>query len=527
MIWTDKAQKYLKKYWNIPSLKDKQIEVINELLSGNDVIGLLPTGYGKSMCFILPPLLVKKVIFIVSPLISLIDDQKDKLTKIGIPVAALHGNNLNKNQEIFDIMDGKIKLVYVSPEYLIKSDGLELAQTLINNNKLGFLAVDEAHCTSSWGHDFRPEYTKIKMFREMFPKVPIIAVTATATETVCTDITKMLALNNPTIIRASFDRPNLFLKIKEIPSISITKSKKKLVPKENLALEYINKYPHDKIIIYVNSRKETETLAQELNKLTNNKCGAYHAGLNRNIREEIQNKFINGEIKVIVSTIAFGLGVDQTVRVVIIFGSPSSIEEYYQQIGRAGRDNKHAETILYFNYSNLVIAKYMLKDIKLKYPTLYKTKLNNLDKVNEFAHLNTCRRKYILEYFGETCNFFTCNNCDNCCEQELIDMTNKFSPILLKFKCNLLTAINEIRNKYLSDITEVSNKNKDIIISLELFEPLKKWRSYILDNKIIINNLPDNLKLKIAKKFIKNNNNDKKTNDDFENKIDSYMKILK
>ena len=164
MLWTDKAKRYLKKYWKIKDLKDKQIEVINDLLLGNDVIGLLPTGYGKSMCYLIPPLVTKKVMFIISPLISLMDDQRDKLNKMEIPCAALHGNNKNKDQEIFRIMDGEIKIVYMSPEYLIKSDGLELARTLIEDNKLGFLAVDESHCISVWGQDFRPEYTKIKLF---------------------------------------------------------------------------------------------------------------------------------------------------------------------------------------------------------------------------------------------------------------------------------------------------------------------------------------------------------------------------
>jgi RecQ family ATP-dependent DNA helicase len=192
MLWTDKANKYLKKYWNIPKLKDKQIEVINELLLGNDVIGLLPTGYGKSMCYIIPPLVTKKIMFIISPLISLMDEQKDKLLSLNIPCSALHGNNNNKDEEIQRIINNDIKIVYMSPEYLIKGDGMELAKLLINDDKLGFLAVDESHCISVWGQDFRPEYININKFRQSFPNIPIIAVTATATSTVCDDITKLL-----------------------------------------------------------------------------------------------------------------------------------------------------------------------------------------------------------------------------------------------------------------------------------------------------------------------------------------------
>lgn len=527
MLWTDKVKKYLKKYWKISSLKEKQIEVINELLLGNDVIGLLPTGYGKSLCYLLPPLITKKTIFIISPLISLMDEQKDKLIKMNISCAALHGNNKNKDQEIFKIMDGEIKIVYMSPEYLIKSDGLDLAKTLINDNKLGFFAVDESHCISAWGQDFRPEYTKIKTFRELFPQIPIIAVTATATDAVCDDITKLLTLNNPSIVRASFDRPNLYIKVLMEQSKRGNKLKipQKQLIKEQLLSQFVKKYPNEKIIVYTNSRKNSEELAIGLNKLINNCCQAYHAGLPKEQREQIQTKFIDGEIKVIISTIAFGMGIDQIVRAVIIFGSPSSIEEYYQQIGRGGRDGKPCETILYFDYSNLIIAKHMLRDIKMKWPMLYKAKLNNLDKVGRFAYLNTCRRKYILEHFNESCNFFTCGNCDNCCEQEHDDMTDKFWPIIMRSNTNLLGIISEIRNKYLTHVSELDKNNKDKIIDLDLLEPIEKWKKYIIKNKITLNNLPELLKIKIPSKFIKKVENklEKKT---FEDKIDTYEKLL-
>jgi RecQ family ATP-dependent DNA helicase len=291
------------------------------------------------------------------------DEQKEKLLEIGIPCSALHGNNSNKDQEINEIMNNKIKIVYMSPEYLIKGDGLELAKVLIDDNKLGFLAVDESHCISVWGQDFRPEYTNINKFRQNFPQIPIIAVTATATETVCSDITKLLYLNNPIIVRTSFDRPNLYIEIKEIPKVSVIKNKKikqEQIGKESIAIEYINKYENDKIIIYTNSRKNTEELAIELNKLKQC-CEAYHAGLSKKTRENIQKKFMTGEIKVIISTIAFGMGIDQIVKCVLIFGSPSSIEEYYQQIGRGGRDGLPCETVLYFDNHKYNIALFMLK----------------------------------------------------------------------------------------------------------------------------------------------------------------------
>ena len=536
MLWTDKAKKYLKKYWKIDNLKDKQIEVINELLLGHDVIGLLPTGYGKSMCYLIPPLVTKKVMFIISPLISLMDDQKDKLVKMNIPCSALHGNNSNKEEEVFKIIDGEIKIVYMSPEYLIKSDGMELAETLIQNDMMGFLAVDESHCISVWGQDFRPEYTKIKLFRENFPQIPIIAVTATATSTVCNDITKLLCMDNPSLVRASFDRPNLYLKVSEIPTESVvektpkgkrTKIVQRTIPKEKLVLNYVNKYPNDKIIVYANSRKDTESISMELNKLFPNISESYHAGLPKKKREEIQSNFAEGKFKVIVATIAFGMGIDQTVKTIIIFGSPSSIEEYYQQVGRGGRDGLHCDTILYFDYGNLMIGKYMLKDIRFKFPVLYKAKLDNLNKVAKFAFSNTCRRKYILEYFNESCNFFTCNNCDNCCENELVDMTDKlWDSVFNKKNSNMISIAAEIRANFLTSISELDKNNKDKQIDLDLVDPLWKWRTYISENKIKKENVPENMKLKIPKKFIKVEEEKLPAAESIDDKITYYEKFL-
>lgn len=478
MLWTDKAKKILKKYWNIDNLKDKQYEVINHLLLGNDVIGLLPTGYGKSMCYLIPPLVTKKVIFIISPLISLMDDQKEKLIKMNIPCATLHGNNMNKDNEIEQIMEGIIKIVYMSPEYLIKSDGLQLAENLIESGKLGYFAIDEGHCVSSWGHDFRPEYAKINIFRQKFPEIPILAITATATDNVCTDISKVLNLNNPKLIVASFDRPNLYLKI-DFPQ---NDKKKKKITKDVKILPYIEKYPNDKIIIYTNSRDDTEKISLALNKLKNNCSEAYHAGLNKDVREEIQTRFITGITNVIVSTIAFGMGIDQIVRCVLIFGAPSSIEEYYQQIGRGGRDGLPCETVLFFDYSKIVIGRHFLKDIKN--PILYRVKKNNLDNVSKFAFIQTCRRKYILEYFSEQCNFFTCKKCDNCIEQKLVDMTDIIYKIPIK-------SLNENKNKYFNDI-----------IDCDTFDNIIKWRKYI--NNFTREQINDNMKLLLPSKIIKN-----------------------
>jgi ATP-dependent DNA helicase RecQ len=441
MKWLNKANKVIKKNWNIEALKDKQIEAIDGLMNGNDVIGLLPTGYGKSMCYLIPPLISKMVMLIISPLISLMDDQKDKLTKMGIQCAALHSNNKNRLEEIDMVISGKINIVYMSPEYLVRkteseeedeiyTGGIKLAHTLYNNDRLGFLAVDESHCCSVWGQDFRPEYKEIKVFREEFPDIPILAVTATATNKVCTDIAKMLSLDKPILVKASFDRPNLHIKVMIHEKIPTTKKKEILRPKMEYVIPYLKKYSNDKIIIYINNREETEELAQELKGYG---ALAYHAGFGKAKREDIQNKFASGECKIIISTIAFGMGIDQIVRCIIIFGCPSSIEEYYQQIGRGGRDGILCETILYFNYSKLHIGKFMINKNKLD-PKVAAVKRINLDNIGSFAYLKTCRRKFILEYFNEKCNFKTCNNCDNCTgvktENKTEDIYDKYSKML-------------------------------------------------------------------------------------------------
>lgn len=423
MLWTDKVKKILLTYFNGIELKDKQIDIINEILTGNDVVGLLPTGYGKSMCYIIPPLITKKTIFIISPLISLMEDQKDNLSKKNITVATLHCNNKNKQTEIFKIIDGTIKIVYMSPEFLVEGDGMELAASLIEKNMLGYLAIDESHCISSWGHNFRPNYLKLNNFRHDFPQIPILALTATAKKVVIEEIVKLLDLQNPSIISTSFDRPNLHIICKEIPkepkytaSGNIMRKKGepvlKNVEKWVVIQDYINKYPDNKIIIYVNSRNETEQVAIDINNNLYQCAVAYHAGLNKDLREKVQNDFNENKIKVIISTIAFGMGIDQIVRCVLIFGCPSSIEEYYQQIGRGGRDGLYCETVLFFDKSGFMRSKSMIEK-ETPNEKLRQFKKDNIQKVYDFYNMSGCRRTFILNYFGQKASK-TCTNCDNC-----------------------------------------------------------------------------------------------------------------
>jgi RecQ family ATP-dependent DNA helicase len=403
---------------------------------------------------------------------------------MGIPVSALHCNNRNKEFEINDIHDGLIKIIYMSPEYMAEGDGLELTRKLVKNNQLGFLAIDESHCLSSWGHDFRPSYLKLQIFREHFPEIPIMAVTATAKEVVVKEIISILKLNKPEIIRANFDRPNLFIQCKPIGKERI-KGKEKQITYDKIIREYINKYPNERIIIYVNSRKKTEELTEKINLFFNdeNICAYYHAGLTKNKRESVQENFIKNTCKVIISTIAFGMGIDQIVRCVLVFGCPTSIEEYWQQIGRGGRDGLPCETIFYYDKSAFVIATKMIDSEPNK--ILVKMKKNNLQKVNEYYETKKCRRQYILEYLGLSKSYFayngfTCSNCDNCLNYNLVDITHYIWEAF-------------IENKPLKEsINNIINDNE-----FKLNKILKDWKSYIEFKKYTQDNLPDNLKIKL------------------------------
>ena len=548
MDWTVRAKKILQKYWGFSTLKEKQVEVINELLLGNDVIGLLPTGYGKSMCYLLPPLLTKKAIIIISPLISLMDDQKDKLLKMNIGVSALHGNNKRKDQELFEIIDGQIKIIYMSPEYLIKGDGLELVNSMIEAKILGYLAVDEAHCISVWGHDFRPEYLKISTFRELYPDIPILAVTATATKLVEEEIATSLLLKNPAIIRANFDRPNLYLKCleykKEPKEKTKTKKKKLDLPEEKendikdeidmeLLKPYFEKYKNDKIIIYTNSRHLSLDLSNEINNVYGRISEAYHAGLSKGMREKIQTKFTEGEIKIMVSTIAFGMGVDLVIRCVIIVGASSSIEEYWQQIGRAGRDNLDAETIVFFQPKSLIIAKSMLEKEKIS-DELKKIRNNNMDSIRRYLYLNSCRRKFVLKHFNQPPKFFTCNKCDNCCEKELTDITPLVWSIHFPSAKQLDTShLNkheiEFIKKELKNKNFRTSKNSKIINNVFFEMDLPNWKKYIIIKKYTYEDLPDNLRIRIYYKDIYDEymaNQYEKTEDAFDKLEEKYKELF-
>jgi RecQ family ATP-dependent DNA helicase len=477
----------LTKYWKIDSLKEKQQELISNYLNGHDVVGLLQTGYGKSLCYLLPPLITDKIMFIISPLISLMEDQKEKLVEMEIPVACLHGNNFNKDREIFNIIDGNIKIVYMSPEYLIRGDGFELASSLMEQDKLGYLAIDESHCISVWGHDFRDDYLKINRFRKHFPNIPIMAVTATATMKVVEDIIANLNMNNPKITVANFDRPNIYLKCVGVKDILL----------DNIE-PWIEKYEGHKIIIYTNKRDQTNELSKEINKKYGTISSYYHAGMSKVLRNKIQTKFNNGTYNVIVSTVAFGMGIDQTVRCVIIFGSPNSIEEYYQMIGRAGRDGDAAESVLFFQYRNVAISTSIAKKSGLD-KEIIDCKIRGLNKMANYFYFPGCRRRFILEYFGQVPKFFWCNYCDNCCENKMIDLTDKFVQVLFsKKKYQDVFTTKELTLCYDNNLLSNKNSHDDIII-IEPLLTIKNWKKIIESNKYLEKKIPTKYLIKLKK----------------------------
>jgi RecQ family ATP-dependent DNA helicase len=374
----------------------------------------------------------------------------------------------------------------MSPEYLIHGDGFELANSLMEENKLGYLAIDESHCISVWGHDFRDDYLKIRRFRKHFPSIPIMAVTATATIQVVEDIIKNLNMNNPKITIGNFDRPNIYLKTVGVKNISL----------DDITV-YIEKYEGHKIIIYTNSREQTRDLSKDINKKYGTISNYYHAGMSKAFRNKVQNKFNNGECNVIVATVAFGMGIDQTVRCVIIFGSPNSIEEYYQMIGRAGRDNEAAESVLFFQYKNVAIGTSMIKKGGFD-KDIMDCKLRSLNKMANYFYYPGCRRRYILEYFGQIPKFFWCNYCDNCCEGKMIDMTEKFIKLL--FGQTLGQTL--VKEKYTDIMTEKDLQLLDkhsLLLNGNITLTIKNWKKIIETNNYINKGIPNKYLIKIKK----------------------------
>ena len=394
----------LEQYFGFSEFKGTQEQAILSLLSGRDTFVIMPTGGGKSLCYQLPAMMLEGCAIVVSPLIALMKNQVDLVRGYSEndEVAHFLNSSLNKGQVKVvkeDLLSGKTKLLYVAPETLTKQENLDFFSDL----KVSFFAVDEAHCISEWGHDFRPEYRRLKeMMEEINASAPIIALTATATPKVQSDIVKNLSLNNPEILISSFNRDNLYYEVQ--PKIKKEQTVKSIV-------KYITKHKKKSGIIYTLNRKTTEELA-DLLKANNIKAVAYHAGLDQKLRAERQDQFLNEDVQVIVATIAFGMGIDKPdIRFVIHYNIPKSIENYYQETGRAGRDGLEGNCILYYSQKDVSKLEHFLRDKPL---SEREVGAQLIDETVAFAESGACRRRSLLHYFGETWPDKNCGKCDNC-----------------------------------------------------------------------------------------------------------------
>lgn len=416
------AQAALKKYFGYDSFRPMQAEIIDTIYNQQDALVLMPTGGGKSICYQIPAITMEGSCVVVSPLISLMKDQVEGLRANGVSAAFLNSSLRLEEQRAVenDFFNGAIDLLYVSPEKVTSQDFLPLLQKA----QLNLFAIDEAHCISAWGHDFRPEYTQMRFIKKAFPHVPIIALTATADKVTRKDIIKQMHLSDPKVYIASFDRPNLGLEVRPGQR------------RFEQILAFIKKRPNQSGIIYCLSRKQTEDIARKLND-RGIKAAHYHAGLADYERSQVQEAFIKDDIPIISATIAFGMGIDKSnVRWIIHYNLPKNVESYYQEIGRAGRDGVQADTLLFYTYQDVMVLQDILRKNDGKNLEI---QLAKLDRMRQYADSPTCRRRILLNYFGENLAE-NCGNCDIC-----KNPPERFNGTILAQKA--LSAIYRLREK--------------------------------------------------------------------------------
>ncbi|WP_339845591.1 DNA helicase RecQ [uncultured Dokdonia sp.] len=392
MVATQELHSLLKTHFGYDNFRPNQQEIIESVCRGDDALVIMPTGGGKSMCFQLPALALDGVALVISPLIALMKDQVDALRANGIKAAYYNSTQpLEETQQVLaDLQSGAIDLIYVAPESLQMLDGA------LNAATISLIAIDEAHCISSWGHDFRPAYTQLGYLKRRFPKAPLIALTATADRSTQDDIADQLGISNAKKYVSSFDRPNLYLDVRPGQK------------RNDQILDFLEEHPGESGIIYCLSRKSTESLAAKL-QANGYKAAAYHAGMHAEQRSKVQEDFINDTTPIICATIAFGMGIDKSnVRWVIHYNMPKNLEGYYQEIGRAGRDGLPAHTLLFYSYADTLQLRQFIDGAKNADYQMAK-----LDRMQQYAEALSCRRKVLINYFGEFLSE-DCGNCDIC-----------------------------------------------------------------------------------------------------------------
>lgn len=451
-----KLKKLLELTYGYTEFRPHQYQIINRIICGEDVCGILPTGYGKSLLFQIAGLYLAKLTIVISPLIALMDDQRYNLEQIGV-TSCCYNSNADKNMLKKQMMKGMYQFLYTTPESLT---GMKEFLIKINETRgIALIAIDECHCISSFGADFRTSYRELTVLKEWMPKIPILAITATATPIVSQDICNVLNLNTKTPITSSFDRPNLYMEIRP-------KSKKsKLVQDPALfdVLPIIKKHEGKPIIIYCLTIKQTNNIYIGL-KLHRIKCGRYHSKLDPDERSKTHKDFLKNKVNVVVATIAFGLGLNKPdVKCVIHIGCPGNVEGYYQEIGRAGRNGKKSYCYLFHEPKDFIIQEMFINSIKNRDYKEYQLQL--LKKMHNFIDTKKCRRKTLLEYFNEEYPKDNCGFCDNCCGK---DKTVENKTDSLKTKQRV-----DYEAKLLIDLIESSTRNYGLNMFIDVLRGSK------------------------------------------------------